>query len=104
MSILITWLEFLLGGLATFRLALMFSLESGPGRIFRKLRNVPAPKSATREGMSCMHCSSVWFAAPVTGYFWWSKRIEAPDTWLYWLGFSAVAVVLHRAFTVDFKR
>lgn len=99
-----TWLETLLGGLVTFRLALMFSKESGPGRIFKKLRAAAPAKSATREGLECLHCESVWIAAPVTGYFCWRGKIAWPDSWLYWLGFSAIAVILHHAFTVDFKR
>lgn len=98
------WMMFILGGLATYRLALLFSLESGPGRIFAKLRRVPPVKSSAREGLSCLHCSSVWFAAPVTGYFVWRGKIEWPDSPLYWLSFSALAIVLHHTFTEDFKR
>jgi hypothetical protein len=98
------WLVLILGALATYRLALLFSLESGPGRIFKKLRNVPPPKSATREGIACFYCESVWMSAPIALFFWLSKRIEAKDMWLYWLGFSALAVILHRAFTKTFKR
>lgn len=98
------WLIFILGGLVTYRLALMWSLESGPGRIFRKLRNLPPPKSATREGLSCLHCTSVWFAAPVTAFLCWRGVIEPLDAWLYWLAFSALAIVLHHTFTEGFKK
>jgi hypothetical protein len=99
-----TWLEFTLGGLVTFRLALMFSSESGPGRIFKKLRHAAPAKSATREGLECLHCESIWWSAPVTAFFWWQGKIGAWFTPLYWLAFSALAIVLHHAFTVGFKK
>lgn len=94
----------LLGSLVTFRLALMFSKESGPGRIFKKLRHAAPPKSATREGLSCLHCESVWWAAPVTAFLWWLDLIPAWHTPLYWLALSGVAIILHHAFTSDFKK
>jgi hypothetical protein len=98
----VSWLEFALGSLVTYRLSLMLSKESGPWRIFKKLRHAAPPKSATREGISCLHCESVWWAAPVTAYLVWSREIAPADGPLYWLGFSAVAIVLHHAFTGDF--
>lgn len=101
---LMDWFHFTLGSLVTFRLALMFSTESGPGRIFKKLRHSAPPKSATREGLSCLHCESVWWAAPVTVAFWWLELIPAWHSWAYWLGFSAVAIILHHAFTVDMAK
>lgn len=60
----------LLGGLATFRLALLISSESGPAFIFRKLRRLPPPKSSAKEGLSCIWCLSIWFAAMITAYQW----------------------------------
>lgn len=99
------WFILLLGGLVTYRLALMFSEESGPGRIFQKLRLAAPPKSATREGLSCLHCESVWWAAPVTAYACWVlEEIEPWQTPLYWLAFSGIAIVIHHAFTEDFKK
>lgn len=98
------WLILALGSLTTYRLALMFSVESGPGRIFKKLRNLPPPKSATREGLSCLHCESIWWAAPTTALLFCLGEIKVWHTPLYWLAFSAVAVVLHHAFTADFKK
>lgn len=90
-----TPLLFLIGALATYRLSLMVSKESGPGRIFRKLRNLPSPKSATREGLRCQLCTSVWFAIPVTWVYWYRGWILGQDTLLYGLALSAAAVVIH---------
>lgn len=98
------WLILVVAGLVTYRLSLMTALESGPGRIFRKMRNLPPPKSATKEGLSCLHCSSIWHAAPVTGFLWWRGYVEAWDTPLYWLALSGIAIALHHAFTEDFKK
>lgn len=98
------WLAFLLGAIATYRLSLMTSLESGPGRIFRKLRNLPEPKSATREGLSCFFCTSIYHAIPITAFLWWRGYVEPWDTGLYWLALSGAAIILHRMFTADFKK
>lgn len=98
------WLILVLGCLATYRLALMFSKESGPGRLFKKLRHAAPAKSATREGLSCLHCESVWWAAPVTIFFGWQGEITWVTSWLWWLAFSAGAIIIHHAFTEDFKK
>lgn len=99
-----TLLEFIIGGLVTYRLSLMFSKENGPGRIFKKLRNAPPPKSSAREGLSCLHCGSIWWGVPVALFFTITKRITWTDTTPYWLAFSAVAIILHHQFTEDFKK
>lgn len=99
-----TWLDFTIAALVVYRLSLMLSLEAGPGRIFKKLRNIPPPKSATKEGLSCIHCSSVWYSAPVTAFLWWRDRIEPWDAPLWWLALSGVAICLHYQFTSNFKK
>lgn len=93
------WLIFVLATLACFRLSVMFSKESGPGRIFKKMRAQTPPKSALREGVSCTLCESVWWSAAINvglcsvGFMPW---IQFP---LYWLAVSGGAVVLNQAFT-----
>lgn len=88
-------LLFLAAVLATYRLSLMVSKESGPMRVFRKLRNIPPPKSSAREGLSCPLCTSVWFSAAVTGYLGWLGTFPLPEWPLWWLAFSGGAVLLH---------
>lgn len=89
-----TWLQFTLGALSTYRLCRMLSAESGPGRIFKKLRGLPEKGSATKEGLACPHCSGVYFAALVTGFFIWRESIELADSPIYWLAFSGSCTIL----------
>lgn len=90
---------FLLAVLATFRLAVMFSKESGPGRIFKWMRAKTPPKSALREGISCALCESVWWSAPITALSWYFGYVPPGTVPLYWLAASGGAVVLNQAFT-----
>lgn len=99
-----TWLDFTIAALVVYRLSLMTALESGPGRIFREIRNIPEPKSATREGITCIHCTSIYHAALVTAFLWWRDRIESWDAPLWWLALSGVAICLHHQFTSNFKK
>jgi len=95
------WLIFVLATFACFRLSVMFSKESGPGRIFKRLRAQTPPKSALREGVSCTLCESIWWSAAICaslcffGYTPWGTFL------LYWLAVSGGAVVLNQRFTKD---
>lgn len=91
------WFYFLLGALVTYRLARLVSLESGPGFIFQKLRGVPSQKKhpSVKEGLSCLCCTSVYMGALLTGYYLWCGWVCWPEAPLYWLAFSAVAVLLN---------
>ena len=93
------WFALIIGGLVTFRLALLVSKEDGPAFIFRKLRKLPPPKSATKQGLSCPFCVSVYAAALVTGYEWWLEWIPANQTPLYWLAMSTLAIFANQQFT-----
>jgi hypothetical protein len=90
---------FILASLATFRLALLFSKETGPGRIFAKLRKLPAPKSSAREGLSCEWCLSVSFSAIITATLTWNGDVPIFYAPIYWLAVSAVAVVINQQWT-----
>lgn len=92
-----TWFYFVIGSLATYRLARMVSTEQGPWFIFLKLRRVPDAKKhpAIKEGLSCHLCVSVWFSALITGYYIWAGWITWTESPIYWLAFSGVAVALH---------
>src|SRR5687768_6552766 len=59
--------EFFLGSLCTYRISLLFSKESGPARIFAKLRKAPPKKSATKEWLSCIFCFSMTASLLVCG-------------------------------------
>lgn len=95
------WLLFVLATLACFRLSVMFSKESGPGRIFKHLRDKTPPKSALREGVACTLCESVWWSAAIVGLLCFFGYIENSAFPLYWLAVSGGAVVLNQRFTKD---
>lgn len=94
-----TWLIFAVAVLATHRISVMISKETGPAFIFRKLRAVPDKKSSYKEGLSCQWCLSVYASALVTAFLWWRGFIMPVDTWLWWLGISSGAVCVNQAFT-----
>lgn len=66
---MVTWIELLVYGLATFRASLMISEDDGPYNFFlnmrawltRKAKTEPAVrKSAVHKGVKCRRCSSIW--------------------------------------------
>lgn len=85
--------------LATYRISLLFSKESGPAKIFQKLRRVPPPKSSAREGLSCQWCMSIYSSAVVTAFLCVKGVVHPFDTPLVWLAVSAGAIVVNQAFT-----
>jgi hypothetical protein len=95
----VNWFYLVLGGLVTFRLALLVSHEDGPAFVFRKLRRLPPPKSSAREGLSCPWCVGVWASGLVTGYYGWLEVVTAHDWPLWWLAMSAIAIVINQQWT-----
>lgn len=93
----------LAASLATFRLALMISEETGPFRIFAKLRKAPKKDSSFREGISCPWCVSVWMSALVTTFIWWLGVFPGAEWPLWWLDVSAGSVILNQAFIASKK-
>lgn len=86
--------RFLLGALATWRLAHLLAAEDGPGDVVVRLRRRAGEGWAGRL-MDCFYCLSVWTAAPVTAAIARRPR-EAP---LIWLALSGAACLLERATT-----
>ena len=95
------WLIFLLATLTCFRLSVMFSKESGPGRIFKIMRSKTPPKSALREGVSCALCESVWWSSFITAFLVGHGDVPLAYSPFYWLAVSGGAVVLNQRFTKD---
>jgi hypothetical protein len=89
----------ILGGLAAYRLALLFSKEDGPAYIFRRIRHLPSPKSSAKNGLSCEWCMSVWTGALVALYYWFLHIIPGAEWPLYWLAMSAIAVICNQQWT-----
>lgn len=93
--------EFLIGVLATHRLALLLSREKGPFFIFRKIRQAPPKKGSLDDGLKCFLCTSVWFSATVTAFYWWVGLVEPIWAPAYWLAFSSAAILLHMKTTAE---
>lgn len=93
------WFYLVLGVLATHRVSLMISSESGPGRLFRRLRRLPPPKSATKEGLSCQLCVSIWVAALVAVFYGCVGLLDWRFWPLWWLAMSSGAILCHMRFT-----
>lgn len=96
----LTWLEFLVGCLATFRMALLVSKEDGPADAVQKVRSA-VPRGWIRRGFSCEWCQSFWWGMATAFFFVATQRILWIDFVLFWLAFSAAAVVLNQVFTKD---
>lgn len=111
MNLAPSWLSFLIYSLAVFRLSVLLSDDSGPFRVFSKLRsklkkeaktNTVVKKSDVAEGIQCKRCSGVWFAILVTAFVF--SREYLID-WVAIIGngvlvcfaLSGAALIFHRA-------
>lgn len=100
--------DFVLGVLATYRLALMVSSEAGPFWMFKHFRRLvkrEAPKKAHMDdGIECMLCMSMQIAVvtAVTYDFFHGRKVF--DLTVLALALSGAAIILHRAFTKDLKK
>ena len=91
-----------LGGLVTYRIALLISKEDGPAYIFRRLRKMPRSTSI-QEGLSCEWCVSIWAGALVATYYWWIGIIPGVEWPLYWLAVSALGIICNQQWTKSKK-
>jgi hypothetical protein len=84
------WLA--LGILITWRVTHLISIETGPWRLFEKLRRL-AGSGALGELFACFYCLSLWIAAPLAVLLGsgWRHRL------LLWPALSAGAILLERA-------
>lgn len=81
---------------ATYRVAYLMTIDTGPGRIFEKARDWITKKfgaeSWQAEGASCFFCQSVWYAAPAALMI---QPRDLGDFILLWLSIAGAATVLH---------
>jgi len=81
--------------LAVYRLARLVSQENGPANIFFNIREMVYQKwgfdSWQGEGIKCILCQSVWYAAPAAIIF--SNNVV--DGIIVWLAISGGATILH---------
>ena len=84
------WYGFLLGALATWRIAHLLQFENGPWRLLARLRHGLAPWLG--GVLACFYCFSVWIALPAAillGHTW-------PERCWLWPALSAGAILLER--------
>lgn len=100
---MIHYFDFIVLGLATYRLTLMITKESGPAWVFKHLRNLVSRKAPRQshldEGIKCPFCVSMWIAIILVAIYWpFGDR-----TWfmvpVIILALSAVAVICNQGFT-----
>jgi hypothetical protein len=92
---------FIIAAFCVYRLAVMFVKERGPAGIFKRIREWPDPErqEVLYEGLRCMWCCSVWFAALVTFALFMFHQLDWTYPWLtlagiYWLALSGVAIAI----------
>jgi len=107
-------LEFIVGALAVYRLAVLLAKDDGPGDWFLWIRTwlgaydyerpyggEARPRTNLGRAISCPRCLSVWLAMPVATWVWWLAPMGAGTWWaagvwgvLGWLALSGAAVWL----------
>jgi hypothetical protein len=98
-----SWFLFVLGALATFRLAHLVSKERGPLAIFERIRKaMPGGRGSAKEWVCCIFCFSLTSSAVVCGILWTTNLKLGWQEWLLlWLGFSAMTLIINQAFQLD---
>jgi hypothetical protein len=98
-----SWLLFVLGALATFRLAHLVSKERGPLAIFERIRGaMPGGRGSPKEWVSCIFCFSLTSSAIVCGILWTTGlKLEWGEWLLSWLAFSAITLLINQVFRFD---
>ena len=84
--------RFVLGALATWRVAHLIAEEDGPADVVVRLRS-RAGDGVLGAAMDCLYCLSVWVAAPLAVTVAPRRR----DVALTWLALAGAACLLERA-------
>jgi hypothetical protein len=85
------WFRFVLGALATWRVAHLLAREDGPWDIVARLR-AAIGEGGLGRALDCFHCLSLWVAAPVA-----FAVASDPAGWvLAWLALSGAASIIER--------
>lgn len=100
---MIAAMDFVVHGLAVFRLTVMVTKESGPGWVFKRLRRKvkrDAPKATHMdEGIECPWCMSMQFALAVATARFFLAGNPVYDVIIFALALSGVAIVINQQFT-----
>lgn len=97
------WFLLTLGGLSTFRLSMLIAKERGPGNAARKIRAEVPRKSSMWDGIRCVHCCSLWVAAPIATLYAIQGLILWEDVLYWYLSIAAISSILHLTVAKDFN-
>lgn len=111
MNLAPSWLSFVIYSLAVFRLSILFGEDSGPWKMFSKLRskvrkeskeNTALRKSDLQKGIGCLKCESFWWAAVITIFVYSSEHLVDTvamigNAVIMWFALSGAAIILNRA-------
>jgi len=95
-----SWMEFLVGCLATYRMSLLVAKEEGPAELAKKARD-SAPEGWIKRGFYCQWCQSFWWGMGTALFFALTDRLAWRDFPIFWLAFSASGIVLNQVCTRD---
>lgn len=73
----------------------MFSTETGPGRLFKSIRDWKGLNETLRDGIECLLCESVWWSAVITLWLYLTDAINWQLAPVFWLACSATACIIH---------
>jgi hypothetical protein len=88
-------LVLLLSAFATFRLSIMFAKETGPCRMFERIRARFDSSGCWHKGISCVLCETVWWSGIITLWLLVSGFLPWQLTGVFWLGVSGIAVIIN---------
>ena len=92
-----SWLDFAIGSLATYYLALSVARQEGPWAIFDKLRVALSKGNDWKaRGIMCLVCLSIYSALVVVVGLYALGRVGWADALLLWPGLAGASVMLDK--------
>lgn len=85
----------IIASLATYRLSLLFSQETGPWGMFEKLRNLPPEGSYLRKGLGCVLCESVWWSGAICTLMASFGQFSFAYLFVYWMAVSGLSIIIN---------
>jgi hypothetical protein len=95
----VTWLWWVIGSFACYRLTVLFARDLGPWGVFKRLREI----GSCSKLLTCPFCVSIYTGALVVLAFYLSGILLPFGFWIMLsLSFSSFAIILDRTFTADY--
>jgi hypothetical protein len=91
-----SWLDFALGSLATYYLALSVARQEGPFRAFERMRNVFTADDWKGRGIRCHVCVSLYAALLIALALWGLGKVDGWNALLVWPGLAGASVMLEK--------